>query len=197
MLLAEIVLLVGLCFWVGRTFWDRGAPPNSVDLKVQLRGAQDHAYLYQIDGSYRYRIEDNDGRTEELDPQQFAQRLYGSHTGRSRYQRWLNVTSLAGVLWVAVGLLGQVLFTGRMVVQWLVSERHQASVVPPMFWWMSLIGSTMLLLYFMWRLDPVGVLGQGVGWFIYIRNLWLIYRPDGRRPSMTQDPAPQPELAGE
>jgi lipid-A-disaccharide synthase-like uncharacterized protein len=82
-----------------------------------------------------------------------------------------------GFLWVGLGLLGQVLFTGRMIVQWLISEKNRRSVVPPAFWWMSLIGATMLLVYFLWRKEPVGVLGQATGWFIYVRNLWMIYYP--------------------
>jgi lipid-A-disaccharide synthase-like uncharacterized protein len=67
---------------------------------------------------------------------------------------------------VGLGLLGQVLFTGRMLVQWLASEKQKRSVVPVAFWWMSLIGATMLLVYFTWRRDIVGVLGQATGWFI-------------------------------
>ncbi|MEM8738524.1 MAG: lipid-A-disaccharide synthase N-terminal domain-containing protein [Planctomycetota bacterium] len=90
--------------------------------------------------------------------------------------RMLNITTAAGVVWVAVGLLGQVLFTGRMVVQWWASEREGRSVVPAVFWWMSLGGATMLLIYFVWRKDIVGVLGQGAGWAIYARNLVLIWR---------------------
>jgi lipid-A-disaccharide synthase-like uncharacterized protein len=62
-----------------------------------------------------------------------------------------------------------------MVVQWMASEKQRRSVVPPMFWWMSLIGSLMLLSYFLWRRDVVGILGQGIGLAIYVRNLHLIY----------------------
>jgi lipid-A-disaccharide synthase-like uncharacterized protein len=78
---------------------------------------------------------------------------------------------------VGLGFLGQALFTGRMLVQWLTSERQRRSVVPVAFWWLSLAGASMLLGYFVWRKDIVGVLGQGTGWAIYVRNLWLLYRP--------------------
>lgn len=88
-----------------------------------------------------------------------------------------NITSWWGVAWVVIGLLGQVLFTGRMVVQWLVSEKHHRSMVPVSFWWLSLIGATMLLMYFTWRKDIVGFIGQATGWLIYVRNLWMIYSP--------------------
>jgi len=91
-------------------------------------------------------------------------------------RRALNITSWkTGLFWVSIGLLGQVLFTGRMIVQWISSERQQRSVIPVSFWWMSLGGATMLIVYFVWRVDIVGVLGQSTGWFVYLRNLWLIY----------------------
>jgi len=63
---------------------------------------------------------------------------------------------------------------GRMLVQWFASERSKRSVIPVSFWWMSLIGSTMLLVYFIWRRDAVGIIGQGLGWVVYVRNLFLI-----------------------
>ncbi|MEM1109232.1 MAG: lipid-A-disaccharide synthase N-terminal domain-containing protein [Planctomycetota bacterium] len=85
-----------------------------------------------------------------------------------------NITTAVGIAWVAVGLLGQLLFTGRMIVQWLASERDKRSVVPPIFWHISLAGATMLLVYFVWRKDIVGVLGQSAGWAIYARNLYLL-----------------------
>ena len=75
---------------------------------------------------------------------------------------------------MALGLLGQLLFTGRMLVQWLHSERVGRSEVPPIFWWMSLGGAAMLLTYFLWRMDIVGVLGQSLGFVIYLRNIMLI-----------------------
>ena len=78
--------------------------------------------------------------------------------------------------WVIVGLLAQAAFTGRFVVQWLASERCGKSVVPISFWYLSLLGSSGLLLYAIIRADPVFILGQSLGLFIYSRNLTLIYR---------------------
>lgn len=149
----------------------------TVNIKVQLAGAINTADLFLTDAGYRYRIYYIDGRSELLTPEQFAQRVYRDHSSRTWLDRVLNITSPVGFAWVVVGLLGQVLFTGRMVLQWLVSEKEKRSVVPPMFWWMSLSGASMLIVYFLWRKDIVGVLGQSTGWFIYIRNLWLIYKP--------------------
>ena len=113
---------------------------------------------------------------------------------RARQSRhWLlqlaDVTSPLGLIWVAVGFLGQLVFMGRMVVQWLASEKHKQSVVPPAFWWMSLIGGSMVLAYFLWRKDIVGIFGQAMGWTIYARNLWLIYRrPAAATPAVTATP---------
>lgn len=87
--------------------------------------------------------------------------------------RVFNIESAAGMIWITIGLIGQVVFSGRMFVQWIQSERRKQSVVTPIFWWMSLVGSIMLILYFSWRHDVVGVLGQGA-FFIYVRNLMLI-----------------------
>ncbi|MEM6489525.1 MAG: lipid-A-disaccharide synthase N-terminal domain-containing protein [Pseudomonadota bacterium] len=73
-----------------------------------------------------------------------------------------------------VGLGGQCLFMGRFLVQWVVSERAKRSVVPIAFWWLSIAGAAVLLAYAIWRADPVFILGQSLGFFIYARNLWLI-----------------------
>ncbi len=175
----ELLLLGALLAWVIVSFANPGErPPNAIDLKVQLRGAQDRTFLLQRDnGKLAYQVTADDGTRQLLSPDEFARRLYEDQQTRSFFAVLLNVTSPVGFLWVGLGLLGQVLFTGRMIVQWLISEKKQRSVVPPAFWWMSLIGATMLLIYFLWRKEPVGVLGQATGWFIYVRNLWMIYYP--------------------
>lgn len=80
----------------------------------------------------------------------------------------------------AFGLVGQLLFFGRFFVQWLVSEREGRSVVPLSFWWLSLSGGFVLLIYFILRLEPIGVIGQASGFIIYLRNIALIKREQGR-----------------
>jgi lipid-A-disaccharide synthase-like uncharacterized protein len=79
-------------------------------------------------------------------------------------------------VWLTVGFLGQAMFTMRFVVQWLSSERLKRSVVPLAFWYFSLAGGAVLFAYAVHRLDPVFIVGQGLGIFIYLRNLWLIHR---------------------
>lgn len=121
---------------------------------------------------------DIDGGPQDLTPAQLAEIIH-------REKQWqeeagllfviFNITTWWGLLWVSVGLLGQLLFTFRMVLQWLASEKKGRSVVPVGFWWGSLLGGIMLLAYFIWRKDAIGILGQSTGAFIYARNLVLIY----------------------
>ena len=75
-----------------------------------------------------------------------------------------------------LGMLGQALFFSRFLVQWLASEKRGRSVVPLSFWYLSIGGGGLLLVYAFWRKDPVIVLGQAVGLFVYVRNLMLIHR---------------------
>jgi len=88
---------------------------------------------------------------------------------------WLNVQGWAEFWWVAFGLAGQLLFMGRFLVQWIASEREHRSVVPVAFWYFSIGGGVILFTYALYRADPVFILGQSVGLFIYSRNLWLIH----------------------
>ncbi|WP_343080271.1 lipid-A-disaccharide synthase N-terminal domain-containing protein [Ostreiculturibacter nitratireducens] len=88
---------------------------------------------------------------------------------------WLGVSGWAEFWWVAFGLFGQLLFTARFLVQWLASERARRSVVPIAFWYFSIGGGLILLSYAIYRKDPVFILGQSMGVFIYMRNLWLIF----------------------
>ena len=74
------------------------------------------------------------------------------------------------------GIVGQILFFSRFLVQWIVSEKEKKSVVPPVFWYLSIGGGGMLLVYALWRHDPVISIGQAVGMLVYVRNLALIGR---------------------
>jgi lipid-A-disaccharide synthase-like uncharacterized protein len=83
-------------------------------------------------------------------------------------------------VWLAIGFLGQAFFSMRFVVQWIASERRQESVIPVSFWFFSIGGGLTLLVYAIYRLDPVFILGQGAGLFIYLRNLYLIRKKERR-----------------
>ena len=84
---------------------------------------------------------------------------------------WITVEHI----WLAVGLLGQGLFASRFLVQWWASEKARRSVVPVMFWYFSIGGGVILLAYSIYKMDPVFILGQGLGLVVYLRNLYLIF----------------------
>ena len=80
---------------------------------------------------------------------------------------------------IIVGFGGQALFASRFIIQWLKSENERKSVIPIAFWYFSIGGGAVLLLYAIWRQDPVIMCGQGLGLFIYARNLYFVLRaPD-------------------
>lgn len=79
-------------------------------------------------------------------------------------------------VWIGIGFVGQGLFTARFLVQWLASEKAGRSLIPLAFWYFSLGGGIVLLSYAIHRQDPVFILGQSTGVFIYLRNLILIRR---------------------
>ena len=87
----------------------------------------------------------------------------------------------ADAIWITVGLLGQLMFTGRFIVQWIASEKAGRSVVPVAFWYFSILGGLIVLAYGIHKLDPVIILGQLPGVVIYSRNLWLIKKDADRR----------------
>jgi lipid-A-disaccharide synthase-like uncharacterized protein len=79
-------------------------------------------------------------------------------------------------IWLIIGFTGQGLFSMRFLIQWIKSERERRSTIPIAFWYFSLAGGISLLIYAIHRKDPVFILGQATGIFIYSRNLYLIFR---------------------
>lgn len=75
-----------------------------------------------------------------------------------------------------VGFLGQACFSCRFLLQWLASERHKKSIIPNAFWYFSLAGGSILLVYAIARRDPVFIVGQASGLLIYLRNLHFLRR---------------------
>jgi len=78
--------------------------------------------------------------------------------------------------WIVLGFVGQVCFFSRFLVQWIASERKGESTVPVAFWILSIAGALILLVYSIYRQDPVFIAGQSIGFFVYARNLILIRR---------------------
>ncbi len=83
-------------------------------------------------------------------------------------------------VWATVALVGQVVFGGRFVLQWIVSEYKKKSHVPTAFWFISLLGSVILLCYSVHIKNPIFMLGFSLNTLIYLRNLHLIYRVTGK-----------------
>jgi len=78
--------------------------------------------------------------------------------------------------WVILGFVGQFMFGSRFFVQWIISEKRGESIIPEVFWYLSMAGSAILLTYAIHRRDPVFIMGQTGGLFVYIRNVMLIYK---------------------
>ena len=80
------------------------------------------------------------------------------------------------IFFLTIGFTGQALFASRFIFQWIYSEKMGKSSIPISFWYLSIFGGIGLLVYAIFRKDPVIILGQTFGIFIYLRNLILIYR---------------------
>ncbi len=153
-----------------------GPPFNFSDRIVTIKVAKGD------DGQLRATFDGRDGGGIGLTGDEFFTEIQNRHKNLPWIYGLLDVTSLTGVVWVIFGLAGQGIFTARMIVQWQASEKARASIVPPAFWWLSLLGASMLMVYFIWRKELVGFIGQSTGWIIYIRNLWFIYGASNETP---------------
>ena len=80
---------------------------------------------------------------------------------------------------LVLGLVGQALFSMRFIIQWIYAEKRRQSVIPTAFWYFSLGGSLLLLIYALLRRDLVFSLGQSTGFLIYGRNLYFIHKKAG------------------
>lgn len=108
--------------------------------------------------------------------------------------QWWISTSATEKTWLAVGFAAQLMFSMRFIVQWIASERARRSIVPGTFWYFSLVGGAMLFAYAIYRLDPVFMLGQGMGLVIYGRNIYFIRT---HRKELRADAATTPSVAAE
>ncbi len=79
-------------------------------------------------------------------------------------------------VWLIVGFTGQLFFSARFLIQWLTSERARKSVIPRAFWYFSIAGGVTILFYAIYREDPVFIVGQACGLFVYLRNLYFLSR---------------------
>jgi len=95
----------------------------------------------------------------------------------SQAQAWFQAVFIDQLdVWIILGFVAQAMFMMRFVVQWIASERAGRSIVPVAFWFFSIGGGVLLLIYAIIRKDPVFIAGQGLGLLIYFRNLWFIFK---------------------
>ncbi|UCD15698.1 MAG: lipid-A-disaccharide synthase N-terminal domain-containing protein [Candidatus Omnitrophota bacterium] len=87
----------------------------------------------------------------------------------------MNQGTVSHILWIGLGLSGQAFFFLRFFFQWIASEKKKESIIPLSFWYFSIAGGLLLLSYAIYRRDPVFILGQAGGVFIYARNLYFIH----------------------
>jgi lipid-A-disaccharide synthase-like uncharacterized protein len=85
-------------------------------------------------------------------------------------------------LWVAFGLAGQLIFGSRFIIQWIASERKKVSYIPIVFWYLSLTGGIITLIYAIHIRDTVFTVAQAGGLIVYLRNLMLIHRGKNAQP---------------
>lgn len=111
------------------------------------------------------------------------------------FRNWASLHSMSDLIWLAVGFVSQLMFSMRFLIQWLVSEKHERSTVPVAFWYFSLAGAIMMMMYGIQRGEPVIIFGQSFGFVVYIRNLMLIYRQKKRERQVEE--ASRNELEGD
>ena len=96
------------------------------------------------------------------------------------FDYFINLTSLE-IFFLIIGIVSQGLFASRFIIQWIYSEKKGESAIPILFWYLSIFGGIGLLIYAISRKDPVIILGQSFGIFIYLRNLILIYKSNNEK----------------
>ena len=90
--------------------------------------------------------------------------------------QYINSLNSLEIIFLIIGFVGQFIFASRFIVQWIYSEKRGESSIPIIFWYLSIVGGLSLLIYAIFRKDPVIILGQSFGILVYTRNLILIYR---------------------
>jgi lipid-A-disaccharide synthase-like uncharacterized protein len=186
-----MAVVLGLGLWIGfgpASRPDLEVPPGAMTQQIRIgaeRGVL--AALPRAGDDYEFRIYMRGAPVSPPFDRAEAVRRFGAPVvtmtiaPRTNWIfRWLNITSWVGVVWLCIGLAGQIAFSGRMVLQWITSERRRQSVITESFWWFSLGGSLLLFSYFVWRQEPIGMLGQASGIVIYARNLRLIQKQKRR-----------------
>lgn len=189
MKLEPIVLMVALVLVGIALVWMQpparpGVSPRdgAVVHRATIGQARTFVEVHGEPGQETFRVLGMEGHASEVIELTEFEAMFGSRVvreirgERNAVFRIFNITTYASLVWIAIGLGGQIVFSCRFLIQWIVSERKRESVIPDIFWWISLLGGVCLFVYFVWRRDIVGVLGQSTGIVIYARNIRLIHK---------------------
>ena len=183
-----MVILVALSIWI---VYQRPNPLGDIETRpgaelYEIRAAQSKGVIEAVadeEGIYTFRVFMRDGHVSPILGVHELEAVLGPEVaermttiGQNPLFRLFNITSWRSFIWIAVGLGGQLIFSARFLVQWITSERARKSVVPTVFWWISLFGALLMAVYFIWRRDVVALVGQAAGVVIYARNIRLIYK---------------------
>ena len=87
---------------------------------------------------------------------------------------------------LTIGFVGQAMFFLRFFFQWIHSEKHKKSLIPEIFWYLSLVGGLLMLVYAILRRDIVFIIGQSTGTFIYLRNIYYIRNGNRQKESYAE-----------
>jgi lipid-A-disaccharide synthase-like uncharacterized protein len=188
--LIAMVALIGVAIWLVAGDDGEPVPLREGATSAVLRVGTLRGVLEREPTSETFRVVFPGHAEPAILSRQEAERVYGAEVLEALFEEpanWLfrvfNITGWGSMVWIAVGLIGQIAFFLRMFVQWIASERKRESVVPESFWWLSLGGGVALFSYFVWRKDLIGALGQTTGVVVYARNLRLIQKGKARRAS--------------
>jgi lipid-A-disaccharide synthase-like uncharacterized protein len=194
LIIGEVLFVGILCVVAVVMFRQHPMLNNAVHTDLKVADSRAQVYLQRDpDGNFQWFLWHPGGALDKIPADDLANQVYQSAKGGASASILGNASPTV-IFWLGLGLFGQLLFTGRMVVQWIASERKGTSIVPPMFWWMSLVGSLLLLSYFLWRRDPIGLLGQAFGSFVYLRNIiWILEGKNLGPVPVTQAEDPMPE----
>ena len=165
--------------------------PDRLLYERTVRGVDAHARRLRvtIEKSAMKRLSDRVVRLAyEIRPAGTAAWTYRSALSRPRQLLFEQPKTLYEKIrldrWVIVGLLGQIIFMLRFLIQWIETERRRESVIPIAFWWFSIGGGLLLLVYALYRRDPVFIAGQAFGVFVYLRNLYFVMRDRRQAPAV-------------
>lgn len=135
--------------------------------------------LILLDTNYKIGLDENKVKSESIDDQKLEtikKIVANSDDSKTKLKEIKKTLKKENYFWYFIGILGEALFGSRMFVQWIASENAKKNVIPVSFWYLSLAGSVLSFSYAIQLGDPVFILSKGAGFFIYVRNVALLFK---------------------